>query len=143
MAAELTAARGHAVRPHTADALIEAWAPTAAACYEEAVAAFVDIFMDASRGHTGEPVAFDVGPGRPEDLLVLLLEEVLFNAETRGRVPAATCAEIQGDRLIGAFTLVPAETRDVIGSIPKGVSYDGLVFGPADGRWSCRATVDV
>lgn len=123
--------------------LIEAWAPTAAACYEEAVAAFVDIFVDKSRSPTGEPVAFDLGPGRPEDLLVLLLEEVLFNAETRGRVPASTRVEIQGDRLMGAFTLVPVETPDVIGSIPKGVSYNGLVFGPADGRWCCRATVDV
>ena len=141
--AELPSARGHAVRPHTADVIIEAWGPTAVACYEEAAAAFVDIFADTTDCATGEAAAFDVGPGRPEDLLVLLLEEVLLDAETRGRVAKVTRVELCGDHLVGTFSFVPAEELDIIGSVPKGVAYHDLEFGRVDGAWRCRATVDV
>jgi SHS2 domain-containing protein len=91
-------ARGHAVRPHTADVVIEAWGPTAAACYEEAAGAFVGVFADIGDSPSGVTERFDVGPGRPEDLLVLLLEEVRVAAEARGRTsrrsPVRRCAAI-------------------------------------------------
>jgi SHS2 domain-containing protein len=134
--------RGHAVRAHTADAVIEAWGPTAAACYEEAAAAFVEVFATTDTVE-GPVERFDVGPGRPEDLLVLLLEEVLFDADARGHVPIATEIEVRGDHLVGRFTTVPIEDLDIIGSIPKGVSYSELEFGTSGGGWQCRATVDV
>jgi SHS2 domain-containing protein len=135
--------RGHAVRAHTADAVIEAWGPTAAACYEEAAAAFVDIFADTDTSPEGSTEAFEVGPGRPEDLLVLLLEEVLFDADARGHVPTLTEVAVHGDRLVGNFTTVPIEEVDITGSIPKGVSYGDLEFGITEARWQCRATIDV
>jgi len=141
--AELPSARGHAVRPHTADVVIEAWGPTAATCYEEAAAAFVDIFADTTRCATCEAAAFDVGPGRAEDLLVLLLEEVLLDAETRGHVATVTRVELRGDHLVGTFMFVPVEELDIIGSVPKGVAYHDLEFRRIDGAWRCRATVDV
>ncbi len=143
VAADLCGARGHAVRPHTADAVIEAWGPTSAACYEEAVAAFVDLFADVTDSPTGGLASFDVGPGRPDDLLVLLLEEVLLDADARGHVPTVTRVEVRGDHLVGTFTLVATEDVQVVGSVPKGVSYHDLQFGPDDAGWRCRATVDV
>lgn len=135
--------RGHAVRAHTADTVIEAWGPTAAACYEEAAAAFVDVFADVDACPAGSAEAFDVGPGRPDDLLVLLLEEMLFDADARGHVPTTTEVEVRGDRLVGTFTTVPIEEVDVTGAIPKGVSYSDLEFGAIEGGWHCRATIDV
>jgi SHS2 domain-containing protein len=135
--------RGHAVRAHTADAVIEAWGPTAAACYEEAAAAFVAVFADTDACPAGSAEAFDVGPGRPQDLLVLLLEEVLFDADARGHIPTVTELEVRGDHLVGTFTTVPIEEIDVTGAVPKGVSYSDLEFGRTDGGWRCRATVDV
>lgn len=141
--ADIASARGHAVRPHTADAIIEAWGRTASACYEEAVAAFVDIFADTSACPAGEAVAFDVGPGRPEELLVLLLEKVLLDAEARGHIATVARVELHGDHLVGAFTSVPVEEIDIIGSIPKGITYHDLTFGRTGGSWHCRATVDV
>jgi SHS2 domain-containing protein len=140
---ETSGDRGHAVRAHTADAVIEAWAPTAAACYEEAAAAFVDIFADTASTPAGSAEAFDVGPGRPDDLLVLLLEEVLFAAEARGHVPIVTEVDVRGDHLVGTFTSVPIEEVDIIGAIPKGVSYSELEFGATESGWQCRAMVDV
>jgi SHS2 domain-containing protein len=135
--------RGHAVRAHTADALIEAWGPTAAACYEEAVAAFVDVFAETDAAAQTATRTFDVGPGRPEDLLVLLLEEVLLDADARGHLPTITEVDVRGDHLVGTFTTVPIEEVDIIGSVPKGVSYSDLEFRPAATGWHCRATVDV
>jgi SHS2 domain-containing protein len=140
---EMSADRGHAVRSHTADAAIEAWGPTAAACYEEAVAAFVDIFAETAASPAGSAEAFDVGPGQPGELLVLLLEEVLFDADARGHVPILTEVEVRDDRLVGRFTTVSIEELDIIGAIPKGVSYSDLEFGPTETGWHCRATVDV
>ncbi|MGZ6954883.1 MAG: archease [Acidimicrobiia bacterium] len=140
---ETSADRGHAVRAHTADAVIEAWGPTAAACYEEAAAAFVDVFADTDARPTGSAEPFAVGPGQPEDLLVLLLEEVLFYADAQGHVPTRTEVEVRGDRLVGKFTTVEIEQLDIIGAIPKGVSYSDLEFGPTANGWHCRATVDV
>lgn len=140
---ETSADRGHAVRAHTADAVIEAWGPTAAACYEEAAAAFVDIFADTDATPEGSVEAFEVGPGQPEDLLVLLLEEVLFDADARGHVPTLTEVDVRGDRLLGRFTTVSIEELDITGAIPKGVSYSDLEFGPTESGWHCRATVDV
>ena len=140
---ETSADRGHAVRPHTADAVIEAWGPTAAACYEEAVAAFVDIFADTGDSPAGSAEGFDVGPGRPAGLLVLLLEEVLFDADARGHIPTVTEVEVRGDHLVGRFTTVSIEEVDITGAIPKGVSYSDLGFGLTEAGWHCRATVDV
>lgn len=140
---ESTTDRGHAVQPHTADAVIEAWGPTAAACYEEAVAAFVDVFADTGGAPEGLSEAFEVGPGGPDDLLVLLLEEVLFDAEARGHVPIVTTVDVHRNHLVGTFATVPIEELDIIGSVPTGVSYSELEFGRAEVGWRCRATVDV
>ena len=80
-------AKGHARLPHTADVCIEAWAPTAQECYEEAVAAFVGIFAAVTGASTGHPRPFHVGPGSPELLLILLLDEVLLAVDVEGLVP--------------------------------------------------------
>lgn len=135
--------RGHAARSHTADVVIEAWASSAEACYEEAIGAFVEIFAARAVGAGSETVAFDVGPGRPDELLVLLLEEVLLGAELRGRVPTAARVAVREDHLVGTLSLVPVEEAEVTGPVPKGISYHDLAFGRVDGTWRCRAIVDV
>lgn len=135
--------RGHAVRAHTADAIIEAWGPTAAACYEEAVAAFVALFAAAHDGSPAVAVGLDLGPGTPEELLVLLLEEVLLDADALGRVPTGCRLEVAGDHLRGELAVVPAEGVEPVGPVPKGVAWHGLAFGREGDGWRCRATVDV
>jgi len=135
--------RGHAIRAHPADVVIEAWAPSAAACYEEAAAAFAELFVDTRHGPPGSPEPFDVGPGSPEVLLVLLLEEMLFRADARGHVPIAAAVEVRGDHLVGRFTILPVEQARGAGAIPKGVSHSGLEFARTGDHWHSRAIVDV
>lgn len=136
--------RGHRTRPHTADVRIEAWGPTAAACYEEAVAALVAVFADVTDAPAGVPHPFAVGPGPPERLLVELLDEVLTALDADGLVPSAARVEPRGDTLVGELVQVPVDTVQVTGSVAKGVSFEDLRIGPdARGRWRCRAIVDV
>jgi SHS2 domain-containing protein len=135
--------RGHAVRPHTADAMIEAWAPTAAACYEEALAAFLELFVDTSATQPEEVASIDVGPSDPADLLVLLLEEVLTVVETRGVVPVDAEIVVDRDMLRGTLRVVPAVSVEQRGPVPKGVSYSELRFRFEHGQWRCRAIIDV
>jgi SHS2 domain-containing protein len=137
-------ARGHASLPHTADVRIEAWARTPEECYEEAVAAFVDIFADVTHTSAGRPRPFHVGPGSPELLLILLLDEVLLAVDVEGLVPRSVHVERPGrDNLDGLLSLVPVDEVQVVGSVAKGVSHEGLLFGTRDGSWRCQATVDV
>lgn len=144
MAAEGTPPRGHAVRPHTADVRIEAWGADAGACCEEAVAALVATFADVTAAPPGVPAPFDVGPAADAELLVLLLEQVLFELDAHGLVPRAARVERRpGGHLAGSLSMVPAGTVAPVGAVPKGVSREGLAFGPAGGRWRCAATVDV
>lgn len=136
--------RGHATAPHTADVRIEAWAPSAEECYEEVVAAFVEISADVSGASAGAPRPFQVGPGSPQDLVVLLLEEVLFLLDVAGCVPCATRVErLHGGELVGSFTIVPIDTIPLVGPGAKGISYEDLWFGRDGDQWRCRATVDV
>lgn len=137
------AGRGHGVLPHTADVMIEAWAPTAAGCYEEAVGAMVDAFADVEGAVRTATVHFEVGPGSPAELLVLLLEEVLAVLDIRGLVPVATRVALAGDRLQGSFAVVPPGAVTITGSVPKGIAYHALVFEARDAGYWCRATVDV
>jgi len=135
--------RGHTARPHTADVVIEAWAPTAAACYEELVAAFVGIFVATDGAEPAGTVAVDVGPGSPEDLLVLLLEEVIAAVELDGVVPVTAHLDVVGDRLTGSFALARPRPDALIGPVPKGIAYSGLEVVATDEGWRARATVDV
>ena len=141
--------RGHRVLPHTADAVIEAWGPTAADCYAEAVAAFVEVFAtvhpDQARTEGTTHQSFVVGAGDPPRLLILLLEEVLGHLDAEGLVPVAVEVTTRDlGRLSGTFTMVPIDRVELVGSTPKGVSYNQLELAPrADGSWRCHAVVDV
>jgi len=75
---------------------------------------------------------------------VLLIDEVLLAIDVEGLVPRAVNVEHPGGQgLDGAFALVSFDEVKVVGSVAKGVSYEGLLFGTQDGRWRCQAIVDV
>lgn len=137
--------RGHTAQPHTADAVIEAWGDTAAACYEEAVQALAGLFVDIAKlgGQGPSHVFFEIGPDRPDRLLVRLLEESIACVDTQGLVPVGARVEATERGLQGSFAVMPVDALEQIGPLPKGVSYHGLVFERTATGWRCTATVDV
>lgn len=134
---------GHRTVPHTADVRIEAWGPTREECVAEAVLATVESFLEvgdtrADGGHECRLPAHS-----DEDLLVSVLDELLFRLDTVGEVPVdVELTPVDGEVEI-RFATVDAGVLPQVGAVPKGVSWHGLRIGRSGGQWSCAVTLDV
>lgn len=144
MTEETVPARGHRWIEHTADMALEAWAPTRTECLAEAVSALVGSFVDLATATPSESFAVTFPPTDDEDLLVRLLDEVIYLIDVFGRVPLD--AEVEDARdggLIVHFATATAQRVDVTGAVPKAISRHELWFGYAAGHWQAAVTVDV
>lgn len=138
--------RGHRGVPHTADLRIEAWAPSRETCIAEAVTGLVEGFADTSGVRRVRTVEWDVPPGPDEDLLVSVLDEVIFRLEVEGDIVlGAAFVPADGGGLTARLTVGDVVEATAVGAVPKAVSLHGLRFGadPDAGGWSCAVTVDV
>lgn len=136
--------RGHRALPHTADVILEAWAPDFPGCCEEAVTAVVDACVDRSGavvvGHHGLPIA----AASPETMLLDAVEGLIFVLDTERDVPVgAEIRAVDGGALELRLTMADRTTVEPIGSGPKAVSRSGfeLLTGPDGVR--CRFLIDV
>jgi SHS2 domain-containing protein len=136
--------RGHRCVPHTADVRIEAWAARRGDCVAEAVAALVGSFTDPGGARPRAERTFHAPPAADEDLLVAVLDEVIFRMETTDELPLATevTDEGTGGLLVRWHTTGTAEV-ELTGAVPKAVSLHELRFGPDADGWSCAVTLDV
>ncbi|MFV2114498.1 archease [Micromonospora sp. LOL_025] len=137
--------RGHRRLPHTADVRIEAWAPSREECVAEAVAALVDTFVDPGGARPGPRREFRAPPGDDDaDLLVGVLDEVIFRMETAGELPLRTdVADDGAGGLVVRWRTVDTDAVELVGAVPKAVSLHGLRFGPDGEGWCCAVTLDV
>ena len=136
-------AAGHRSVPHTADARIEAWAPTRERCVAEAVAAMVDGFADLAGAQPAGTVEFRVGPATDPDLLVSVLDRVILLMDTEGRLPAATDVRAADDELDVRLRMAGPDRIETVGAVPKAVSLHELRFDGGAAGWSCAVTLDV
>jgi SHS2 domain-containing protein len=134
---------GHRVVPHTADLIVEAWAPTKQRCLEEAVVALVESFAEPTGAASTHPVPVTLDAPNDEDLLVRLLEEVVYVVEVRGVVPLGAHFRVDGGRVAGHLEVVPVDQVELVGAVPKAVARHALSFVIDDGTWRCRAVIDV
>lgn len=135
---------GHRAVPHTADVKIEAWAPTRERCVAEAVAALVSSFADLSDAGTPTETRFQVRAGTDADLLVAVLDEVIFRLETEARLPVAVDVSATNGLLDVRMACVETDRVRPVGAVPKAVALHELRFDRyPDGGWSCAVTVDV
>ncbi|MFP3899438.1 MAG: archease [Acidimicrobiia bacterium] len=136
--------RGHRALPHTADVILEAWAPDLAACLEEAVDALVDTYAEADEGARRDPYDVRLPPGPPERVLVDLLDEVVYALDTADGVPVgASVRSLDEAGLHAVLWLAPPDQVSPTGSVPKAVSHSELAVDEAPGAVSCRFLVDV
>lgn len=140
-------AAGHQILPHTADLALEAWAPAKGACIAQAVRALVESFADLSAATPGERVTVKVEAVSDEDLLVRVLDEVIYQLEVHGRLPVEVSVEPRLAAQMGSpaevrFTTVPAAQAQLMGTVPKAVARHNLRFTRTQGRWRCHVTVD-
>lgn len=134
---------GHRTVPHTADLRVEAWAPTRELCIAEAVVGAVESFADtAYSGVTSRRVA-RLHAVRDEDLLVAVLDEVIFRLETAAEIPVAVDVGVADRGVEARFTMAPAAELSQVGAVPKAVSLHELHLAPGPHGWSCSVILDV
>jgi SHS2 domain-containing protein len=127
---------------------VEAWSPTAEGCIDEAVRAMVEGFADTSGAAVVGDRAYAVTAESDEDLLVSVLEEVVYRMDVDGEIPLDV--EVGSIRPAGAglglsvrFRMVDAGTAVPVGAVPKAVSLHDLHMRGGPGGWTCRVTLDV
>ncbi|MFC5748989.1 archease [Actinomadura rugatobispora] len=137
---------GHRGVPHTADLRIEAWGPTRERCVAEAVAGLVECFADTAGVEPLRTVPVEVAPGPDADMLVTVLDEVIYRLEVHGEVVlGAEITGAPGGGLAARLTVGDAARAAAVGAVPKAVSLHDLRFGRdrKTGGRTCAVTVDV
>jgi SHS2 domain-containing protein len=135
---------GYRVLPHTADTRIEAWAPARAACLEAAVRALVSTFADVTGAEATDSIGESFAESTDEDLLVAVLEQVIYLVEVVGVVPVTVdFVDQKAGRLVGSFAVAPLEAVQICGAAPKAIALSDLVFEDRDNKWRCLVTIDV
>jgi SHS2 domain-containing protein len=137
------ARRGHRFVPHTTDIRIEAWAPTREACLAEAVAALTASFANLTGVAPASEVSTEINADRDVDLLVSVLDDVIFLLDTRGVVSARAEVSAGASGVTCRFWLAPLDSVVITGAVPKAVTLHEISFGPHGDHWACAFTVDV
>ncbi len=137
-------AAGHRLLAHTADSIIEAWGPDRVSCLVQALLGLVESFAEVPDVPATRLVPFAVAPEGPEDSLISLLEDVIYVLDVFSVVPVRFhLAETEGGGIAGDMEVVPADEVEVVGPVPKAVSYHELSMAPVEGGWRCRVLIDV
>lgn len=102
----------------------------------------VDGFADLAGSEARGAVELRVHPGSDEDLLIDVLDEVIYLVETAGQVPVATHIEPDEGGLRVWFELTDAELAEPRGLAPKAISLHDLRFVRDSSGWSCGVTLD-
>jgi SHS2 domain-containing protein len=125
-------------RSHTAEIELRVVAPSENGVLADAADAF-GRYVELDRG--GEPARHELDLEAPDrgSLLVALLEELIFLADTEGFVPDRSELWVDGARLFGV--LEGRRTR--IDPIVKAATYHGLRFERNGDVWDARVVFDV
>lgn len=134
---------GHRTVPHTADLRIEAWAPTRDGCVRQAVLGAVESFLDTSTSGPPHTRRRHLAADRDDDLLVAVLDDVIYLLDTVGEVPVDLRLTEVGGAVDVEFAMVDATTLDQVGAVPKAVSLNELRVLHDKDRWRCAVTLDV
>lgn len=135
---------GRRAVPHTADLRVEAWAPTREGCIAQAVLGAVESFLDTSSAHPEHTHRCRLTAHSDEDLLVAVLDEVLFLLDTDGEAPVDVELEpVEEGAVDVRFAMVDVDRLAQVGAVPKAVSLHELSLATGPSGWRCSVTLDV
>jgi len=139
------AGRGHRTVPHTADLRVEAWGPTREACLAEAVRGLVDSFAVVAAARPRHTAERRFTASSDEDLLVAVIEEVIYRLDADGEIPVTAAVRPAPDGgVVLTLPLADVHEAEITGAVPKAASLHDLHCAPdAAGRWSCGIIIDV
>ncbi|HXY64516.1 MAG TPA: archease [Mycobacterium sp.] len=136
-------ASGYRSVPHTADFRIEAWAPTRNGCIRQAVLGTVASFLDTSSARPNHTLVRRLTAERDDDLLVAVLDEVIYLLDTAGDAPVDVEVNGTDEKADVTFAMADASRLPQIGAIPKAVSLNELRLARGPASWRCSVTLDV
>ncbi len=134
---------GHRSVPHTADLRVEAWAPTREECLAHAVRGMCESFLDLTGAAAVRRQDVVVRADSDADLLVALLEEVVYWLDTADEVPVDVELTDVPDGLRASLHMADAASLPVTGAAPKAVTLHDLDFVRGPEGWTCSVTLDV
>jgi SHS2 domain-containing protein len=135
---------GYELLPHTADLMLSAWGPTTEDCLAEAARALVASLADVREARPHRLVGFEIDPAPEPELLVQLLEEVIYLLDTEDVVPAAVGVALTSrGGLVGEFGVVPLAEVPVVGQAPKAVTRHGLRWERDGDQVRCQVVIDI
>lgn len=139
------AERGHRALPHTADVILEAWAPEFGDCCEEAISALIAVCIDASTADiVGEDVLYVPRASSLDSMLLAVLDEIIFILDTAATLPVRAEVEQQdGGGLKIRLLMALREAVEADGSVPKGVARSELTVESGPNGFRCAFLVDV
>ena len=139
----MVAAPSHSFEDHTAEVLLRVRASTLADLYAEAAHALAELLAeDPGSTVLGEPEHVEVRAGDREALLVAWIDELVYRAETTGRVfPVVQVDAVDGQRLEATIRGGPPATwRTAV----KAATWHRLrVVDEPDGGLSSTIVLDV
>jgi protein archease len=136
-------ASGYRSVAHTADFRIEAWAPTRNGCIRQAVLGTVASFLDTSSARPNHTLVRRLTAERDDDLLVAVLDEVIYLLDTTGDAPVDVEVNGTDSDVEVTFAMADAGRLPQIGAIPKAVSLSELRLAREPASWRCSVTLDV
>jgi SHS2 domain-containing protein len=138
-------AQGHRTVPHTADLCIQAWGPTREACLAEAVRGLVGSFAAVTAARPHRTATRHLTAGSDEDLLVAVIDEVIYWLDAQNEIPVTVTVQGAGDGGVDlTLSFAEAGAVEIIGAAPKAASLHDLRCAPDEaGQWSCSVIVDV
>jgi protein archease len=134
---------GHRSVPHTADLRIEVWSPSREGCIGEAVLGTVESFLDTSLARAQRIRQCRLTGDRDDDLLLAVLEEVIYVLDTAGEAPVDVELEAIPGGVDVKFAMVDASTLPQVGALPKAVSFNELHLSHGPRGWRCSVILDV
>lgn len=142
--------RGYRFHEHTADIIIEAWAPTLEGLFEEAAKAITEVMTDPTRITPREERRIEAEGFDLENLLLRFLEEILVlhdseglifreykvhRVEKRGPEDYYASATARGEK----YDPAKHESRTHV----KAITYALMEVKQENGLWKTRFTIDI
>jgi SHS2 domain-containing protein len=125
-------------RDHTAEVELLVRADSPEDVFREAADAF-GRYVELDPGGEAATRAFELSSGDRATLLVALLEELIYLADTEGFVADGSEVELSGNDLRVELKGRTTEVQPIV----KAATYHELEFREADGIWEARVILDV